>query len=460
MEQYTRDQLIEWDKKHFLHPTSSIKQQQSQGASFVFTEGKGIYLKDLDGRTVIDGMSSLWNVNIGHGRKELADAAHEQMTKLAYSSAFSTFSHEPAILLSKKMSSIAPGNLSTVFFTSGGSESNDSAIKLIRHYWRLKGKPERKKIISRKKAYHGVTSNATSATGIPEFWEVAGSLDQQILHADVPNCEYLDHKPPERGGTCECGERIRQLIEAEGPETIAAFLIEPIQGAGGLIFPSDGYMEQVRAICSEYEIILIADEVITGFGRTGKMFGMENWGIVPDVMTIAKGITSGYIPLGGVVLSEKIHKKMMELSTGTLFHGFTYSGHPTACAVALKNIEIIEQEGLIENSKTMGEHLLTGFESLAQKFDIVTKTRAKGLLGAFDLMPNGNQGENFPPELQVAVNVVAEAAEKGLICRSVTYDGVNTVVLAPPLTINESQIGDIIQILEGSITAVRLKLGI
>ncbi|MFJ7726787.1 aspartate aminotransferase family protein [Neobacillus sp. NPDC097160] len=460
MEKYSREHLIELDKKHFIHPTTSIKQQQTHGASFIFSEGNGIYLKDMDGRQVIDGMSSLWNVNIGHGRQELAEVAYKQMGKMAYSSAFSTFSHEPAIILSEKIASLAPGDLSTVFFTSGGSESNDSAIKLVRHYWRLKGRPERMKIISRKKAYHGVSTGATSLTGIPEFWEMAGSVEKNILYADVPNCEIQGHTPPVSGDKCACGGKIRQLIETEGPETIAAFLAEPIQGAGGLIFPSDGYMEQVRQICNEYGIIFIIDEVITGFGRTGKMFGMDNWSVVPDVMTMAKGITSGYIPLGGVVLSEKMHKNMIELSTGTLFHGFTYSGHPTACAVALKNIEIIEREGLVDNSKNMGQIMLDGFESLERKFDIVTNTRAKGLLGAFDLRPTSGQKDNFPTELQVAANVVALAAEKGLICRSVTYEGMNTIVLAPPLIINENQIGDVIQILEDSISEIRNKLAI
>lgn len=440
-----KENLAELDKKHFIHPTSSIKQQQEQGPAFIFTEGDGIYLKDSNGREIIDAMSSLWNVNIGYGRKELGKVAQQQMDKLAFSSAFSTFSHEPAIYLSEKLAKLAPEGLNAVFLTSGGSESNDSAFKLARHYWRLKDQPKRKKIISRKRAYHGVSSGSTSATGIPEFWEMAGLLSTDFVHADAPY----------EIGTKEAVASIRNLIESEGPETIAAFMAEPVQGAGGIIIPPEDYFQEIRKLCDEFGILFIADEILTGFGRTGTMFGLENWGVVPDMMTIAKGITSGYIPLGGVIVSDDIHDTLKEKSTGTLFHGFTYSGHPTACAVALKNIEIIENENLVENSQKMGEEMLNGFRWIKDKIDIIGDCRSLGLLGAIELVEDPITNKRFPSSLKVAPRVVEILAERGMICRSVTYDGTDIITLAPPLIVNKEQIHKMIEILYESVLAVR-----
>lgn len=440
--------LIELDKKHFIHPTSSIQQQQEQGAAAIFEEGNGIYLKDINGKTFIDAMSSLWNVNVGHGRKELADTAQKQMGRLAFSSAFSTFSHEPAIRLAEKIADLAPEGLNAVFFTSGGSESNDSAFKLAHHYWKISGKPERKKIISRKKAYHGVSAGATSATGIPEFWEMGGLLVPDFLHAETPY----------EIGTQEAIDSIRNMIEQEGPETIAAFLAEPVQGAGGVIIPPNDYFKEVRKLCDDYGILFIADEVITGFGRTGKMFGLEHWGVVPDMMTFAKGVTSGYLPLGGVVVSDHIHETLKECSKGTLFHGFTYSGHPVAAAVALKNIEIIENENLVENSREMGGELLKGFQQIKEDIDIVGDVRAIGLLGAVELVENPSTNKRFTPDRGVAPKVIQALFERGVICRSVTYDSTDIITFAPPLIINHTQVNEIVERLHDAILEVQAKI--
>ncbi len=438
-EQCTAQELKELDKKHFLHPTSSIKDQQENGPAFIFTKGEGVYLEDISGKRVIEGMSSLWNVNVGYGRTELAQAAMEQMSALAYSSAFATFSNEPAIRLAAKLAEMTPGDLNAVFFTSGGSESNDTAYKLARYYWRLKGKPEKSKIIARKKGYHGVAMGATSATGLAAFWDLASSLAPGFLHVD-------NFSP----------EALRATIEREGPETIAAFIAEPVQGAGGVHIPPDDYFPKVREICDEYGILFIADEVITGFGRTGKMFACEHWGVVPDMMLIAKGITSGYIPLGGVMMTERIHREFIELSTGVLLHGFTYSGHPTACAVALKNLEILERENLTENARVMGKRLLDGFTRIKNEIDIVQQVRALGLMGAIDLAKANTAGERFDPPL--APLVVAEAANRGLICRHVVFERQDTLVFSPPLVINEQEVDTLIQIVHESILAVKAKI--
>ncbi|MDC3412001.1 aspartate aminotransferase family protein [Aquibacillus sp. 3ASR75-11] len=440
--------LKELDKKHFIHPTSSIQQQQDKGAKLIVEKGEGIYLTDTDGRVFIDAMSSLWNVNIGHGRKELAEAAAQQMAKLSFSSTFSTFSHEPAILLAEKIASIAPSHLNAVFFTSGGSESNDSAIKLVRHYWKIQGQPNRRKIITLKRGYHGVAAASTSATGIPEFWDMAGHLMNDFLHAESPY-----EKTTEQAITS-----LRQLIELEGRETVAAVLVEPVQGAGGVLIPPSDYLQEVRDLCNEIGVLFVADEVITGFGRTGKMFGTENWGVVPDMMTFAKGVTSGYLPLGGVLVSDQVHDVLKGKSKGTLFHGFTYSGHPTAAAVAMKNIEIIEQEGLVENSREMGEVMLQGFKKVRKNVDIVGDVRAVGLLGAVELVQDPDTNKHFSPNLQVASKVIEALHQRGVICRSVTYDSTDIICFAPPLIISQSEVHTMVERLHDAILSVQKEL--
>lgn len=440
--------LIELDKKHFIHPTSSIQQQQEEGPALIFESGEGIYLTDVHGDTYIDAMSSLWNVNVGHGRSELADVAKDQMEKLAFSSTFSTFSHEPAILLAEKLASIAPSNLNAVFFTSGGSEANDSAFKIARHYWKVKGEPERRKIISRKKAYHGVGTASTSATGIPQFWEMDGTFLPEFVHAETPY----------EKSTAEAIDSLRQVIEEEGPETIAGFIAEPVQGAGGVIIPPDDYFQEIRTLCDEHDILFIADEIITGFGRTGKMFGMEHWEVNPDMLTFAKGVTSGYIQLGGVMVSDKIHEGLKNHSEGTLFHGFTYSGHPTAAAVGLKNIELLENEHMVENSQKMGDRLLKGFQKIKDNSTIVGDVRALGLLGAIELVKNPANNEPFPAEWNVAEKVILGLRKKRVISRSVTYDNTNIICFAPPLSISEEEIDTIIEKLQEVIMEIETEL--
>ncbi|WP_158737936.1 aspartate aminotransferase family protein [Alteribacillus sp. YIM 98480] len=428
--------LAALDKAHFMHPTSPIKQQQEHGPSFIFTEGKGVYLKETNGNKVIDGMSSLWNVNAGHGRKELAEAASEQMKTLAFTSSFSTFSNEPAIQLAAKIADLSPGELNAVFFTSGGSEANDTAYKLARHYWMLKGKPERKKIISRNNSYHGVAMGATSATGIKPFRDFTNSLAPDFYFADSQSAVSF-----------------RQLVEQEGPETIAAFIAEPIQGAGGVHPAPEHYFKEVRQICDEYGILFIADEVITGFGRTGTMFGMEQEGVVPDMMCFAKGVTSGYAPLGGVVLSKQMHDDFKKLSDGVLLHGYTYSGHPMSCAVALKNIEIIEKEGLQENAAIRGDELIQGFKAVQARRSTIGEVRGKGLMVGLEIVKDQETKEKFAAKQ--APFLIAEAAKRGLICRSVVFGEQDALVFAPPLCITKEEVEKMVEILEDCIVSLK-----
>jgi len=424
-----KEELVALDKKHFIHPTSNMKQLQEEGPAFIFTEGDGIYLKTVEGHQLMDSLSSLWNVNIGHGREALGEVAKEQMTKLAFTSTFSNWSHEPVLRLAKEIAKWTPSDLNVTFFTSGGSEANDTAFKTVRHYWQVNGKPEKKKIISRKKSYHGVAMGATSATGIPEFHKFTTSI--------APDFYYVDSSV----------EALQEMIDTEGADSIAAFISEPVQGSGGVNIPSEGYFEQVKKICEENDILFISDEVICGFGRTGTKFGMEQFGVVPDIITMAKGITSGYAPLGGMVISEELHQELYEKTEGNFWHGYTYSGHPTAAAVAMKNLEIIKEENLMDNVNEMGQIMLEGFKWIKEQHSQVSDVRGIGLLGAISF--HREEGADA-----ITPKVVSAALERGLICRSVVYGGQDTLAFAPPFIINKEQMDDMIQIVNDAIQDV------
>lgn len=451
--------LHEADRKYYLHPTSSIKDHYQQGPKLIIDRGEGIYLYDIQGKRYIDGLSSLWNVNVGHGRRELAEAAAAQMKKLAYSSSFNNFSHEPVIRLAEKLATITPGDLNVTFFASGGSEANDTAFKLVRHYFKLKGEPGRYKIIARNKAYHGIALGSTSATGIPVFREMAGPLAEGFLHAPAPHCYRceLGEQYPDCRHAC-AAVSLRQLIEKEGPDTVAAVIMEPIQGAGGVIVPPPGYVQEVRQICDEYGILLIADEVITGFGRTGKWFGMEHEGVQADIMTVAKGITSGYIPLGGVVISERMHAELAYLSNGILAHGYTYSGHPTACMVALENIAIIERENLVENAAKMGTRLRQRLEELRAHSPIVGHVMSRGLVASMELVRDKDSRQKFDPDAGIAYKVAEAALKRGLIVRAISIHGSQVIAMAPPLIINAEQVDDMTSILADALDEVAASL--
>lgn len=444
--------LVELDKKHFLHPASNPKLQATEGPSVIFTEGNGVFVKTTEGKEYLDGMSMLWNVNLGHGNQELADAGSAQLSSLACTSSFKGFSTEPAILLAEKLAELAPGDLNSVFYTSGGSESNDSAMKLARYYWEIKGQPTKKKFIALTNAYHGVTIAAQTATGLPSFHNFAGSNIDGFIRATahLVNAEKGDKNDP------KYAESIRAAIEREGAENIAGIMIEPVQGAGGVNIPPAGYLEAVRAICDEHNILFMADEVICGFGRTGEMFGVNNWNVVPDMMSIAKGLTSGYGQLGGVIMSDEIRKTIAGVDA-VMPHGFTYSGHPTACAIGLKNIEIIERDNIVDHVKKMEKVLQEGLDSLAKKHDIITNTRAIGLLAAFEIYEDPATDKLFGPEVFPANKIVDECFDRELILRALGANN-QIIAIAPPLTITEEEIGQLIATADEAITAFKNSL--
>ncbi|PTX53703.1 adenosylmethionine-8-amino-7-oxononanoate aminotransferase [Melghirimyces profundicolus] len=450
------EELKALDQKHYLHPATSPKKHAEQGPKIIFSGGNGITVRDPNGKSYIDGVSMLWNVNLGHGRKELADAASEQMMKIAYSSSFAGYSNEPAIRLAEKLASLTPGNLNTVFYTSGGSESNDTAFKLARFYWQMQNQPKKKKIISLKQGYHGVTIAAGTATTLTGFHKFAGTHIGDVYHAKphLTRCELGDKDDPDYKGC------IRDIVEKEGPETVAAVILEPVQGSGGVYIPPEGYLKAVRQLCDEYHILFIADEVICGFGRTGRMFGVDHWGVIPDIMCVAKGITSGYVPLGGVLLNQAIHQTLVQYDQ-VLAHGFTYSGHPTACAVALKTLEILERDQVVAHVKRMEKELNAGLNYLEKKHRIVTKTRNIGLMGAFELYADPDNDTPFDPSLKAGLDVVEECFQRGLLLRALgAADGKNVVAIAPPLIIDKSEIGRMIDIIDDAIHAFETKIGI
>lgn len=433
-----KEELVELDKKYFIHPTSSLQEQQENGPTLILKEAKGVYVTDIDDKTYLEGMSCLWNVNIGFGRKEMGEVAKREMEKYGFLSTIAGFSHEPVIRMAAKIAELTPGDLNGVFFTSGGSEANDTAYKLVRHYWKVKGQPSKTKIISCKRGYHGLAYGSTSATGIEPYHEMITSLAPGFLHIDFNSPEAL-----------------RKIIAEEGSENIAAFITEPIQGAGGANFPSEDYLQEIRKICDENNILFIVDEVICGFGRTGKMFACEHYGVVPDVMLLAKGLTSGYAQLGAVVVRKPIHQDLIRYSEGIMMHGFTYSGHPIACSVGLKNIEIIENERLVQNSQEMGEVLGKKLQALKDEINIIGEVRYLGLLGAIEFVKDKETMELFPE--MISKQIVLEARKRGLILRNINWDR-DTIAYCPPLCINEEEVNEFVKILKESILKVRKTL--
>ena len=352
--------LVAADQRHLIHPLHFAKDHANPK---VYVSGSGAILRTADGREYIDGLSSLWNVNIGHGRKELAAAAAAQMEQLAYCSAYAGFTNEPAIKLAEKLVSLAYDNMAAVYFTTSGAESNESAFKFARYHWKRLGKPNKVKIISRRYGYHGVTLAAMSATSLPNYHKMFGPMVPEFLQVAPP---YPYRWPGNGDAGIGAADAVEEAILAEGADTVAAIIAEPVMGSGGVIVPPATYFPRLREICDRHDVLLIADEVITGFGRTGQWFGMGHWDTKPDLMSFAKGVTSGYVPLGGVIISKHMHQVLLDAPADEKFmHAATYSGHPVCCAVGLANIDIIEKEGMVERARVQGDRFRAGLKHLA-----------------------------------------------------------------------------------------------
>jgi adenosylmethionine-8-amino-7-oxononanoate aminotransferase len=445
----TLEQLRQADQRHVIHP---LHHPQDHQRPLMIVEGRGAMLKDAEGREYIDGLAGLWNVAAGHGRVELAQAASEQMSRLAFASNYAGLSNVPSIRLAERIVRLAYPNISAVYFTTGGAESNESAFKMARYYWKLRGRPEKVKIISRIHAYHGVTMAAMSATGMAVYHKMFGPL--------VPNFLQVAPPYPYRWPGGDAGEgaadALDQAIRREGADTVAAFIAEPVMGAGGVIVPPATYFPRVREICDRHDVLLITDEVITGFGRTGRWFALGHWGVQPDLTTFAKAVTSAYLPLGGVLVSQQVHAALLEAPPDKKFmHAATYSGHPVCCAVGLRNLDILENEGLVERAGTMGKRLLQGLETL-RDIPVVGDVRGMGMMCAVELVEDR---ATKAPAIGLGGRVVREALSRGLLTRirggsSDPAIG-DTICLAPPLMTPEDTLDRIPEILRASIRAAQ-----
>lgn len=426
------------DAAHHLHPFTHSNQLAEKGVR-VITAAKGVWLKDSEGEEVLDAMAGLWCVNIGYGRDELADAAARQMRELPFYNTFFQTTHVPVLMLAKKLAELAPGDLNHVFFANGGSDANDTNIRLVRTYWAEKGQPNRDVIISRWNAYHGSTIGGASLGGMKGM-HGQGSLP-------IPGVAFIDQphwwaeggdKSPEKFGL-ERAQQLEAKIKEIGPDKVAAFIAEPIQGAGGVIVPPETYWPEIQRICKEYDILLIADEVICGFGRTGNWFGSQTVGIEPDVMTVAKGLSSGYIPIGASIISDKIADVLRRTEFS---HGYTYSGHPVACAVALENLRILKEENIVDQVKDVtAPYLRKKWESLADH-PLVADVNIIGMMGSVALTPDKATRAKFAAEEGTVGFICRERCfANNLVMRSVG----DRMIISPPLTITCDEIDILIE---------------
>lgn len=448
VQSHTAD-LAEQDLAHLIHPLYHPKAQEG---AVILERGEGVYLWDTDGKRYLDGLSCLWNVNVGHGRRELGEAAARQMEQMAFCNSYTGFSNPPAIELATRLANLAPGDLDAVFFTSGGAESNESAFKLVRFFWNVQGRPAKTKIISRFDAYHGVSTAAMAATGMSVYWERFGELAPGFLHAVAPNPYRLGDSPEETVRLAL--DSIEQLVQREGADTVAAVVAEPVQGAGGVIIPPEGYITGLRALCDRHELLLIADEVITGFGRTGTWFGMEHFGVQPDILSFAKGVTSGYHQLGGIIVSRRILDVLAAQPVDVKWmHAYTYSAHPTACAVGLANLDIIERENLPERAGTIGAYLLAKLEEL-RELRHVGDVRGFGMLARIELVQDPASKQPLAPAAKAGDRVIAEMRKRGVLTRNRG----DVLCFAPPLIATEAQVDELVGVARESIQAVSATL--
>ncbi len=439
--------LLEKDGQHMIHPLHHQSGHASTGR--VWVKGEGSYLIDADGNRIIDGLSSLWNVSAGHSRKELADAAFKQMNELSFASSYAGGSNLPAIELAERLAGISYPSINNFYFTSGGGESTDSNFKLARSYWKAKGKPDKTKVISRILGYHGVTFAAMCATGIASYWPMFEPRIPGFSHIPCPDPYH--YPMPEDGssqGIAAANELEKEILK-QGADTVAMFIAEPVQGAGGVIVAPDDYFKRIREICDQYEVLLVSDEVITGFGRTGKMFGLEHYGIEPDLFQFAKSITSGSVPLGGIGISDEIANTINE-SGKPWMHAYTYSGHPTTCAVALATLDIIEGEDLPGQAASQGEAMLQKYKDALSSHPHVGNIRGLGMMHGIEVVKDKETKEWFAADFALGAKLTQAMLDRGL------YTRVRSEVIcsAPPLTTDETTIDRMVEIVHDSIVEV------
>ncbi|MGM0856423.1 MAG: aspartate aminotransferase family protein [Pseudomonadota bacterium] len=426
------------DRQHHLHPFTDFKSLGEEG-SRIITHAEGVYIYDSQGNRILDGMAGLWCVNLGYGRQELVEAATEQMQQLPYYNNFFKTTHPPAVKLAAKLSELAPEHINHVFFTGSGSEANDTVLRMVRRYWVIKGKPEKQWIISRENGYHGSTVAGMSLGGMAPMHDQGGPCVPGITHIGQPYWFGEGRDMSQEAFGKQCAQALEEQILALGEDNVAAFIAEPVQGAGGAIIPPDSYWLAVKEVLAKYDILLIADEVICGFGRLGEWFGSTHYGLTPDLMPIAKGLSSGYLPIGAVLVGDRVADTLIA-EGGEFFHGFTYSGHPVCAAVALKNLELMESEQVIDNVRNdLGPYLAKRWQELAEH-PLVGEARSLGLIGALELVADKTTGVRFDKSLSAGNLCRDFCFENGLVMRSVG----DTMVISPPLIITRSEIDELV----------------
>ena len=439
------------DIAYHLHSYTNARKQEAEG-SIVIDRGEGIYVYDNTGKRYIEGMSGLWSVGVGFGEKRLVEAAARQMEKLPYYHTFTQKTHTPAAELAEKLVGMAPVPMSKAYFTNSGSEANDTMIKMVRYRSNALGKPEKKKIISRIKGYHGVTLAAASMTGLPNNHRSFDLPMEGVLHTSCPHYRvYEQDNESEAEFVTRMVADLEAMIEAEGADTIAAFIGEPVMGAGGVIVPPEGYWEQIQAVLNKHDILLVADEVICGFGRTGNMFGSETMGMQPDIMTLSKQLSSSYQPISALLINDRVYQPIADESKtiGTFGHGYTAAGHPVAAAVALENLAIIEERDLVGNVRALAPRFAEGLGTFADH-PLVVETRGIGLIGAIELKPReGVPAGALGPRLFSILH------ENGLVSRAIG----DSLALCPPMIIDDTQLDEMFDIFEKSLDQFGKELG-
>lgn len=430
------------DSAHYLHPFTDFKSLAATG-SRVITHADNIYLRDSDGNTILDAMSGLWCVNVGYGQQALIDAATAQLRQLPFYNSFFQTATPPAIELAELLAEISPPQFQHVFFTGSGSEGNDTVMRLVRRYWDLLGQPERKVIISRKNAYHGSTIAAASLGGMSGMHAQGGLPIPDICHIEQPFWfEHGEGQSRESFGLLAAGWLEARILEL-GADKVAAFIGEPVQGAGGVIVPPATYWPEIQRICDKYGVLLVSDEVICGFGRTGQWFGCETFGFEPDLMTFAKGVTSGYIPLGGVMVGKRVAEVVIQQG-GEFAHGYTYSGHPVACAVALANIRLMQRDHIVERVREeLAPHLAKRFQRLGEH-PLIGEVQTCGLMGALQIVKNKAGRTVFDSSLEVGMLCRSHCFANGIIMRAVG----DRMIVAPPLIMTLDQIDEMVGLIE------------
>ncbi|WMN88095.1 aspartate aminotransferase family protein [Vibrio parahaemolyticus] len=429
---------IEQDSAHCLHPFTNFKALNDKG-SRIIKRAEGVYIYDEDDNKILDGMAGLWCVNMGYSCQPLIDAATKQMQELPYYNLFFQTAHPPAVELSTLLAEVTPEGMNHVFYTGSGSECNDTVVRMVRHYWSSLGKPQKQTIISRKNAYHGSTMAGASLGGMSAMHAQGGLPLPNIVHIDQPYYFGEGNGVDETEFGLERARQLEEKILELGEENVAAFIAEPIQGAGGVIIPPSSYWPEIQRICDKYEILLIVDEVICGFGRTGEWFASQTFNIKPDLMCMAKGITSGYLPLGGVMVRDHVAKVLTDADT-EFAHGFTYSGHPASCAVAIANIKEMQCLSVVNQVREeTGPYFAKRWAELAEH-PMVGEARSVGLVGAIELVKDKQTKQRFDKELDVGTRCRDHCFNSGVVLRAVG----DSMICSPPLIITKSEIDELV----------------